>query len=106
MKNKKYNSVTFHQAAAQIVEKYCGEIPGFELETNCRIRTFKKDSNQLFRISYEHKNLSQADCLFYFFVFKPTPGEALQKLENDIQEWFLPEPKTTPDDLTPFDFSY
>lgn len=106
MPKKKYNSITFHRAADQIVEKYCGKIPNFELETINKIRTNKEGCEQIFMLSYEHVHLPSSKVNFHFFICKDTPEQVLTNFEKNIRSWFFPDESITTDELIPFDYPF
>lgn len=106
MSKKKYNSITFHQAAAAIVEKYFGEIPGFELETTNKIRTYDNNYEQIFLVSYEHRTLPVKIVSINFFITGNTPTQVLERFEKSIRPFFFPEEKITIDSLSSFDYPF
>ena len=98
MKKQKFNSITFHEAAAKIVDQYFGEIPFYHLITSADVETKKGKTVQSFMIWY--KDYSYRSENPDFFSCTENPVKALAFFENALKFfWGIPIPEEKPEPI-------
>ncbi len=88
---KKYYLKTAFAAANDLIEKYCGQIPGFYLAVSARMKNENKKLETLYVIRYEREKTNFGTDDFYFFSLEYDIETTLKIFECDLRKTFLPD---------------